>query len=197
MWVLKVRAAASHKPWLFHQRLFGQADSVTLFPLSVGGWVVTYMMSVRHGAPLASAIVSTGFWIGITLGRVFLAFVIPMLGECLAVWIYLLCIIVLEILFWRLSNFVVSAVMVAFLGFFMAPYSISPWWQQPSSFRSGCTSAPSASVLPLAAVAPQCKSYWKTPRVENILPGLAKLKVGSRSWSALSSTPGAWRAFSR
>ena len=76
-------------------------------PVSVGGWVVTYMMRVRHGAPLASAIVSTGFWIGITLGRVFLGFVTPML-------------------FWRISNFVVSAVMVAFLGFFMGPLFCIP-----------------------------------------------------------------------
>jgi len=84
------------------------------------------MMRIRHGAPFASAIVSTGFWIGITCGRILLGFVTPLLGEQRAIYTYLLCAIVLELLFWLVPNFVVSAVMVAFLGFFMGPLFCFP-----------------------------------------------------------------------
>ena len=84
------------------------------------------MMRIRHGAPFASAIVSTGFWTGITCGRILLGFVTPLLGEQHAIYIYLLCAIIPEVLFWLVRNFVVSALMVAFLGFFMGPLFCFP-----------------------------------------------------------------------
>ena len=42
--------------------------------VSIGGWVVTFMLRVRHGSPFASGLTSTGFWSGITIGRVVLGF---------------------------------------------------------------------------------------------------------------------------
>lgn len=91
--------------------------------VSVGGWVVTFMMRVRHGTPFASGLTSTGFWAGITLGRVILGFVT---GRCFrtekhAIATYLVLSVVLELLFWLVPQFVVSAVMVAFMGFFLGP----------------------------------------------------------------------------
>lgn len=91
--------------------------------VATGGWVVTYMIRVRHGSPFDSGMVSTGFWSGITVGRVILGFVTPRFfpTEKHATAVYLVASVVLQLLFWLINDFVVSAVMVAFLGFFLGP----------------------------------------------------------------------------
>lgn len=53
--------------------------------VAIGGWVVTFLMRVRDGAEFASGMGSTGYWLGITLGRVVLGFVTPWVGEKLAI----------------------------------------------------------------------------------------------------------------
>lgn len=91
--------------------------------VSIGGWIVTFMLRVRHGSPFASGLVSTGFWLGVTVGRVVLGFVTPRLfkSEKHAVAAYLILSIGLQLLFWLVPQFIVSAVMVGLLGFFLAP----------------------------------------------------------------------------
>ncbi|KAJ9613363.1 hypothetical protein H2200_003305 [Cladophialophora chaetospira] len=91
--------------------------------VSIGGWIVTFMLRVRGGSPFASGLTSTGFWLGITVGRLVLGFVTARLfrSEKHAVATYLVCSVALQLLFWLIPNFVVSAVMVGFLGFFLAP----------------------------------------------------------------------------
>lgn len=49
--------------------------------VSVSGWVVDFMMKVRHGAAFESGIIPTGFWAGITIGRLILGFATEALGE--------------------------------------------------------------------------------------------------------------------
>lgn len=89
--------------------------------VAVGGWLVEFMRQERDGANLESGLVSTGFWLGITVGRLVLGFVNDRLGERVALMFYLGLAIVFELLFWLISQFVVSAVMVALLGFFIGP----------------------------------------------------------------------------
>lgn len=91
--------------------------------VGLGGWIVTFMIRVRHGTPFASGMASTGFWLGVTIGRFVLGFVTPRLfkTEKHAVALYLSCCVVLELLFWLIPQFYVSAVMVALLGFFLGP----------------------------------------------------------------------------
>lgn len=55
--------------------------------VALGGWIVTFMIDVRHGAPFASGMSATGFWLGLTVGRVVLGFVTPRLGERLAIMV--------------------------------------------------------------------------------------------------------------
>ncbi|KAH8154379.1 uncharacterized protein LAJ45_02147 [Morchella importuna] len=43
--------------------------------LSIGGWIVTFMIRVRGGEEFRSGLVASGFWIGLTLGRFALGFV--------------------------------------------------------------------------------------------------------------------------
>lgn len=52
---------------------------------ALGGWIVTFMIRVRHGARFASGMTATGFWLGITVSRVTLGFVTGRLGEKLAI----------------------------------------------------------------------------------------------------------------
>lgn len=91
--------------------------------VAFGGWITTFMLRVRHGSPFASGLVSTGFWGGLTLGRFTLGFVTPRFfsNEKVAVVVYLVATIVLELLFWLIPNFGVSSIMATFLGYFLAP----------------------------------------------------------------------------
>ncbi|KAI4196303.1 MAG: hypothetical protein LQ350_006620 [Teloschistes chrysophthalmus] len=89
--------------------------------VSLGGWIVNFMIRVRKGEPFQSGMTATGFWLGITAGRVILGFITPRIGERLAVSIYLLVALGFELIFWLVPQFIVSAVAVALLGFFIGP----------------------------------------------------------------------------
>ena len=91
--------------------------------VSLGGWLVTFMEKVRHGNSYNSGMTSTGFWAGITVGRVALGFVTGRFfrTEKHAVAVYLLAAMALELMFWLIPNFVASAVCAAFLGMFHNP----------------------------------------------------------------------------
>ena len=79
------------------------------------------MMRIRHGEPFASGMAATGFWLGLTVGRVSLGFVTPRIGERLAVSIYLLIAIGCELIFWLVPQFMVSAVAAALIGVTIGP----------------------------------------------------------------------------
>lgn len=89
--------------------------------MSLGGWLVTFMLKVRHGKPFDSGLVVTGFWLGITFGRIILGFVTGKIGEKLAIATYLLIGMGLELCFWLIPIFVASAVFAGWLGFFLGP----------------------------------------------------------------------------
>ena len=91
--------------------------------VSIGGWIVTFMLRIRHGSPFSSGLVSTGFWSGVTIGRLILGFVTPRLFPTPnhAVATYLAISVAVQLMFWLIPSFTVSAVMVSLLGFFLAP----------------------------------------------------------------------------
>jgi fucose permease len=62
-----------------------------------------------------------GFWLGLTFGRVILGFVTGKVGEKLAIAVYLVVCMGLELCFWLIPNFVASAIFAAWLGFFLGP----------------------------------------------------------------------------
>jgi fucose permease len=59
--------------------------------------------------------------LGITVGRVILGFITPRLGENFSIFIYLLCAMGMQILFWLVPQFIVSSIAAAFVGFFLGP----------------------------------------------------------------------------
>lgn len=89
--------------------------------VSLGGWLVEFMLKVRHGEAFKSGMVVTGYWAGLTVGRVILGFITGRIGEKLAITIYLLLCLGLELLFWLVPSFVSSAIFAALLGFFLGP----------------------------------------------------------------------------
>ena len=90
--------------------------------VAVGGWTVTYMFRIRHTSPFNAGMSVTGYWAGLTVGRVVLGFVTPLLGERLAIFIYVASAMVAHLLFWLVPLFAVSTVGVAFVGFFLGPF---------------------------------------------------------------------------
>lgn len=60
--------------------------------VALGGWIVTFMIRVRDGSAFASGMTATGFWLGITVGRIVLGFVTPRVGEKIAISVSTHCI---------------------------------------------------------------------------------------------------------
>ncbi|KAF7857283.1 hypothetical protein EAF04_009524 [Stromatinia cepivora] len=114
----RLREALSHKlTWIFAAFIFGYVGA----EVSLGGWIVTFMTQVRSGTTFSSSLTSTGFWAGMTVGRMCLAFLTAWLGEFTSVLVYLGICLVLELLFWLIPSFYVSAVAIALLGMFLGP----------------------------------------------------------------------------
>lgn len=89
--------------------------------VSLSGWVVTFMIRHRNAEPFPSAMTATGFWLGVTVGRLVLGFVTERFGERWTTVAYLALGMGLELIFWLVPQFIVSAVAVALLGFFLGP----------------------------------------------------------------------------
>ncbi|KAJ6127630.1 hypothetical protein N7523_003242 [Penicillium sp. IBT 18751x] len=89
--------------------------------VALGGWIVTYMIRVRHGALFASGMTATGFWLGITVGRVTLGFVTPRVGEKIAIAAYIVLSMAFGLVLWLVPQFYASAVAVSLQGFFLGP----------------------------------------------------------------------------
>lgn len=76
-----MKLPAARVTWLAALFLLGYVGA----EVALGGWIVTFMLRVRHGGEFASGMTATGFWLGITAGRVILGFVTGRIGEKLAI----------------------------------------------------------------------------------------------------------------
>ncbi|KAF2637997.1 MFS general substrate transporter [Massarina eburnea CBS 473.64] len=112
-----VRLPYARVTWLCALFLLGYVGA----EVALGGWIVKFMLEVRKGENFASGMTATGFWMGITVGRIVLGFVTPKVGEKLAIAIYLPLTMALELIFWLVPQFYVSAVAVSLQGFFLGP----------------------------------------------------------------------------
>ncbi|KAK3680502.1 major facilitator superfamily domain-containing protein [Podospora appendiculata] len=82
--------------WLMALFLLGYVGA----EVSLGGWIVTFMLRVRNAEPFMAGLIVTFFWLGLTVGRVVLGFVTGRIGEKLAITVYLLLSVALELLYW-------------------------------------------------------------------------------------------------
>ncbi|KAF4120971.1 Major Facilitator Superfamily [Geosmithia morbida] len=104
-------------PWLVALFLFGYVG----VEVSLGGWIPTFMIEVRHADSFTAGLVATMFWIGLALGRVVLGFITGRIGEKMAVVAYLFLCAVFQVLYWMVPSVEASAISVAMLGFFLGP----------------------------------------------------------------------------
>ncbi|CVK86310.1 related to tetracycline resistance proteins [Fusarium mangiferae] len=103
--------------WIFAFFVFGYCGA----EVALGGWVVVFMQKRRNASAIVGSAVATGFWGGMTVGRLFLSLVTVRLGEFWAMFLYIGVTIALELVFWLVPSLVVSAVAAALIGVAMGP----------------------------------------------------------------------------
>ncbi|VEU24189.1 DEKNAAC105318 [Brettanomyces naardenensis] len=90
--------------------------------VSMGGWVVTFLEVYRHGSTKTTGYVASGFWGGLTLGRLFLTPSIHrFIGSKRGVTLLILASLACCLLTWLVPVFLVEAVFVALFGLFIGP----------------------------------------------------------------------------
>ncbi|KAJ7056055.1 MFS general substrate transporter [Mycena amicta] len=88
--------------------------------VTIGGWIVSFMITVRHGGA-SSGYISAGFWGGLMLGRLLLLPVNKLIGEVRAIYVYTASAIGLELLIWLIPSFLTSAIAVSLVGLCLGP----------------------------------------------------------------------------
>lgn len=135
--------------------------------VTVGGWIVTYIMDIRGGGP-SSGYISSGFFGGLMIGRLCLLWVNRKVGERRVLFIYAFLAIGLELVVWFVPSLVGGAVAVSVIGILLGPmYPIAmnhagrvlPRWLLTGSIGwiAGCGQAGSA-LLPFMTGAIASKS---------------------------------------
>ncbi|GLB45227.1 putative MFS general substrate transporter [Lyophyllum shimeji] len=88
--------------------------------VTIGGWIVTYIIRERHGGP-SSGYISAGFFGGVMIGRVALLWVNKKIGERLAIFVYAFLAIGLELIVWLVPSLIGDAVAVSIVGVLLGP----------------------------------------------------------------------------
>ncbi|KAJ7252372.1 MFS general substrate transporter [Mycena haematopus] len=88
--------------------------------VTIGGWIVSFMITVRGGGPSAGYI-SAGFFGGLTLGRIVLLPLNKKIGERRVVYIYGLLALALELVIWLVPSLIGGAISVAIVGLALGP----------------------------------------------------------------------------
>lgn len=89
--------------------------------VTIGGWIVTFLIENRGGGS-SSGYVSSGFFAGLMLGRLVLLWVNQKLGERRAVYLYSCLIIGLEFVVWFTPSLVLNAVAISIVGLLLGPF---------------------------------------------------------------------------
>ncbi|RDX49324.1 MFS general substrate transporter [Lentinus brumalis] len=88
--------------------------------VTLGGWIVTYIIDLRGGGS-SSGYISSGFFGGLMVGRIALLGVNKLVGERRAIFLYGILCIALEIVVWLVPSLVGGAVAVAGVGMLLGP----------------------------------------------------------------------------
>lgn len=109
---------ANRSVWILNGFFFLYAGA----EVASGGWIVQFIVSVRHGDPKKVGYIASGFWTGFTVGRVLLADVTHRFGERRMVFVYLVLAVMMQLMFWFVPSIPVNAIAVFLLGFFIGPF---------------------------------------------------------------------------
>ncbi|KAL5522811.1 hypothetical protein ACEPAG_8829 [Sanghuangporus baumii] len=83
--------------------------------VALAGWIVTFVMDERGGGS-SSGYLTSGFFGGVTVGRLCLLWLNRTVGERRVIWLYILLSIGLEITVWFIPSLVANAVAFSFIG---------------------------------------------------------------------------------
>ncbi|KAL6806418.1 MFS general substrate transporter [Trichoderma sp. SZMC 28013] len=111
------KTASTPSVWLLSLFFFFYLGSV----LTAGGWVVEYLVNVRHGDLSQMGYVPAGFSGGGLLGRLLLAEPTHRFGERRMVFCYIVAAIGLQLIFWLVPNIIAASIAVSLIGFFTGP----------------------------------------------------------------------------
>lgn len=113
------KVLSSKLVWLASLSLFAYVGC----EVTMGGWVTVFFIEVRGGSADSMGYVATGFWAGMTAGRLVLGYVNGRLRgkEELAAAVYMAASAACVVLFWLVQNLRASAAFVGLAGFFMGP----------------------------------------------------------------------------
>lgn len=89
--------------------------------VSISGWVISFLITSRHGDPRRVGYVTSGFWAGITLGRFLLSAPAHKFGEKLFVYFLICGAAAFQLLVWLVPNVVGDAVAVSIVGLLLGP----------------------------------------------------------------------------
>ncbi|KAL5481136.1 hypothetical protein ACEPAI_10077 [Sanghuangporus weigelae] len=88
--------------------------------VALAGWIVTFVIDERGGGS-SSGYLTSGFFGGVTVGRLCLLWLNRLVGERRVIWLYILLSIGLEITIWLVPSLVANAVAVSLIGVFLGP----------------------------------------------------------------------------
>lgn len=88
---------------------------------AISGWVVTFMLRARHASTYVASLSSSGFWVGMAVGRLVLGLVTDKVGVRGAVIVYVVVAIVAQAVVAAVDVAAVSIVAVVVVGFFLGP----------------------------------------------------------------------------
>ncbi|KAI5897112.1 MFS general substrate transporter [Schizophyllum commune H4-8] len=89
--------------------------------VTLGGWIVSYVIDKRGGGP-DSGYISSGFFAGMMLGRLVLLWVNKKIGEWPVIFVYGLLAIGLELVVWLVPSLLGGAISVALVGLLLGPF---------------------------------------------------------------------------
>ncbi|OJT07475.1 Bypass of stop codon protein 6 [Trametes pubescens] len=88
--------------------------------VTMGGWSVTYILERRNGNS-NSGYIASGFFGGLMLGRILLMWFNKKIGERLALFLYALLAIFIEVTVWVVPSLIENAIAVSFVGLLLGP----------------------------------------------------------------------------
>ncbi|KAL1857291.1 hypothetical protein Plec18167_004769 [Paecilomyces lecythidis] len=89
--------------------------------VSISGWIVSFLVTYRHGNLADVGYVSAGFWAGITAGRFLLSHPAQRLGEKFFVIMAIAGALGFQLIVWLVPNLIGEAVAVAIVGLLLGP----------------------------------------------------------------------------
>ncbi|KAL8944312.1 MAG: hypothetical protein Q9216_000496 [Gyalolechia sp. 2 TL-2023] len=89
--------------------------------VSISGWVISFLITYRHGVPSRVGYVTAGFWAGITIGRFALTHPAHRIGEKTAVIGLVVGAILFQFLVWFVPNVIGDSVAVSIVGLLLGP----------------------------------------------------------------------------